>query len=60
MDNTYQGPERRKTPRVKIDFFVIYKGKDSYFDVLVYLITIKNLIRTFYQMNQHFLNELGL
>ncbi|MFC1658116.1 PilZ domain-containing protein [Candidatus Omnitrophota bacterium] len=25
MDNTYQGPERRQTPRVKIDFFVVYK-----------------------------------
>ena len=25
MDNTYQGPERRKTPGGKIDFFVIYK-----------------------------------
>jgi len=25
MDNTYKGPERRKTPRVKIDFFVVYK-----------------------------------
>ena len=25
MENTYKGPERRKTPRVKIDFFVIYR-----------------------------------
>ncbi|MGD9015572.1 MAG: PilZ domain-containing protein [Candidatus Omnitrophota bacterium] len=25
MDNTYKGPERRKSPRVKVDFFVVYK-----------------------------------
>ena len=25
MENTYTGPERRDTPRVKIDFFVSYK-----------------------------------